>query len=319
MSQEHDHGGNIDAAVAQYGGRRAEWLDLSTGINLRPYPLPDIPAHFWHALPDSAAQSALIDAARSFWDVPAGIGILPAPGVSVLIAVLPRLAARATVRIEPLTYNEHAAAFRAAYWSVRTGGQTLGQVVVNPNNPCGRLWTADEVMAAHRVLTIVDESFCDVCPEASLVALAHRPGVVVLKGLGKFWGLAGIRLGFALARPQTVVRLAEMLGPWAVSGPAQHIGAAALRNHDWAATTRTRLQADANRLDRLMAPVARGKPCGTSLFRLYDVGDAATLHDRLARHKIWTRVFPWSGSALRLGLPGTDADRTRLGKALKSG
>ncbi|TDK46763.1 threonine-phosphate decarboxylase [Antarcticimicrobium luteum] len=295
-----DHGGGLDAAIARHGGTRGQWLDLSTGINPVPYPLPPVAAADWTALPDRAAQTALTDAARAFWPVPGGAGVLAAPGASALIARLPALAPPGRVRIDAPTYNEHAAGFAAMGWSVVAGDPAEARVLVQPNNPDGRLRYAQEADAP---LTIIDESFCDICPEQSLIALADRPGVVVLKSFGKFWGLAGLRLGFAIAAPQTIARLAELLGPWPVSGPAMRIGAAALRDGRWAEETRARLARDAVRLDALM--IARGAALagGTDLFRLYRVADAAAWQDRLARQHIWTRVFPYSSQLLRLGLP----------------
>ena len=293
-----DHGGGLDAAIAQHGGARADWLDLSTGINPAPYPVPPLAAEDWTALPDRAAQDALTDAARAVWRVPEGAYLLAAPGASALIARIPTLARPSRVRIETPTYNEHAAAFAAQGWTVVEEGPAMARVLVHPNNPDGRLWRAEDADAP---LTVIDESFCDICPERSLVALAARPGVVVLKSFGKFWGLAGVRLGFAIAAPDTIARLAELLGPWPVSGPALRVGAAALRDHDWAAQTRARLARDAARLDALMQGAELVG--GTALFRLYRVDDAAAWQDRLARRHIWSRVFPYSQHLLRLGLP----------------
>ncbi|MEM7439909.1 MAG: threonine-phosphate decarboxylase [Pseudomonadota bacterium] len=316
MNGQRDHGGGIDAAALRFGGSRADWLDLSTGINPHPYPIPEIAADWWQALPDAAGQQALLDAARAFWKPPAGADVLAAPGVSILIAMIPRLAACGPVCIPGPTYNEHAAAFATEGWQVKTDGSADAQVVVHPNNPDGRIWLADHVLENHVSLTIIDESFCDVCPEQSLLALADRPGVVVLKGLGKFWGLAGLRLGFAIAKPATLDRLGAMMGPWAVSGPAQHVGAVALSDPAWAAQTRARLSQDADRLDKILTQSGAKSPRGTSLFRLYDVEDAKAWQDRLARHMIWSRIFPWSPQALRLGLPGAEADWQRLEQAL---
>ena len=305
-----DHGGGIDAAIARFGGTRAGWLDLSTGINPVPYPLPAMPQDAWTALPDSAAFGALYGAARGFWQVPEGAGILAAPGASALIARIPWLDAPGQVEITAPTYNEHAAAFQAAGWGPGPGG---ARVIVHPNNPDGRIWSADDL--GDHSLTVIDESFCDVMPEASLVHLATRPGVVVLKSFGKFWGLAGLRLGFAIAAPETISRLSAMIGPWAVSGPALATGAAALRDLAWAEATRARLAADATRLDRIMLAAGAGGVCGTDLFRLYEVDNAARWQERLARAHIWSRVFPYSETCLRLGLPGP-GDWDRLMAAL---
>jgi len=309
---KRDHGGGVDGAASRYGGTRADWIDLSTGINPLPYPVPGFTADAWTALPDRGAFDALYAAARDFWQVPDSLGILAAPGASALIARIPALVPAGRVHIPAPTYNEHWAAFRAHGWQAGEGGAF---VVVHPNNPDGRVWSETD-LGGDRPLTMIDESFCDVMPEASLVHLAERPGTIVLKSFGKFWGLAGLRLGFAIARPKTVDRLAEMIGPWAVSGPGLATGAAALRDHDWAKATRARLGRDADRLDGMMRRAGATVVGGTTLFRLYDVGDATVWQDRLAQHQIWSRIFPYSDRWLRLGLPGPEPHWARLEEAL---
>jgi cobalamin biosynthetic protein CobC len=294
-----DHGGGLDAAARRFGGARGEWLDLSTGINPVPYPLPPLPADAWNALPDRDAAERLIRAARRFWRVPEGAEIVAAPGASALIARLPELT-RGAAHIPGPTYNEHAAAFGAR---ATDHPEAPLRVLVHPNNPDGRLWGAAELSAP--VLTIVDESFCDVLPEASHVR-AVGPRVAVLKSFGKFWGLAGLRLGFLVAAPALAARMAEALGPWPVSGPALAVGAAALENEDWAAETRARLQRDADRLDQLMVNAGASPVGGASLFRLYAVDDAEAWQARLAAGRVWSRIFPWSSDRLRLGLPAPD-------------
>lgn len=303
-----DHGGGLDAAVATYGGHREDWLDLSTGINPVPYPVGGLTAQDWTALPDKAAMAALIDAARRFWEVPDAAHVIAAPGASALIARMPGLVPGTPVLIEGPTYNEHAAAFRAAGHRIvaeRTADDlTPVQVIVHPNNPDGRLW--DQAEFGGRRLTVIDESFCDVMPLQSHVALTAGPGVILLKSFGKFWGLAGMRLGFAIGPAPEIAQLEDMLGPWPVSGPALRIGAAALEDRAWAMDARARLSSDAARLDRLMT--ARGAKVvgGTSLFRLYAVDDAHLWQERLARNRVWSRVFPYSATWLRLGLPAPE-------------
>lgn len=314
--QKRDHGGGLDAAIARFGGVRGDWVDLSTGINPLPYPLPEIPARFWQALPDSQDQSDLLGAARQFWNVPEGAGIAAASGVSALIAALPRLAPAARVGIARPTYNEHAASFAAFGWEV-CDNPAGANVYVHPNNPDGRHWDRDTLLQHHKTLTVIDESFCDVSPENSHIELAERPGFVVLKGLGKFWGLAGVRLGFAMARPETIAALEQMLGPWAISGPAQHIGQTALSDPAWAAATRTRLTQNAARLDSIAAGAGFDNPRGTSLFRLYDVPNAETVFEKLAEGRILSRIFPYSKTLIRLGLPGAARDWEQLQMVLE--
>lgn len=307
-----DHGGNIDAAIARFGGVRAGWLDLSTGINRVPYPLPRLMSPIWRDLPDAAATAALEAAARDFWSVPAEAAVLAAPGASSLIARIPALVPPATVAIAGPTYNEHARAFRTAGWTLAEGPATA-RVVVNPNNPDGRIWTPDECAAP---LAVIDESFGEVAPGQSLMALATRPGTLILKSFGKFWGLAGLRLGFAIGDPALVAGLAHMLGPWPVSGAAQAVGTVALTDPAWAARTRRRLHRDAQRLDTLMTGAGVTPLGGTDLFRLYDVADAHAWQDQFARAQIWTRRFPYSDRWLRLGLPGSRDEWVRVAAAL---
>jgi cobalamin biosynthetic protein CobC len=311
-----DHGGGLDAAIARFGGTRKDWIDLSTGINPTPYPLPDIPKRFWQALPDSGDQAVLKSAARTFWDIPDGADIAAASGVSALIATLPQLAPAASVGIAQPTYNEHAASFSAFGWDVQTAASDTN-VYVHPNNPDGRLWPLDTIHDNHKSLTIIDESFCDTTPDKSHIHLANQTGYVILKGLGKFWGLAGLRLGFAVARPETIAKLEQMLGPWAISGPAQHIGAAALTDTKWADATRTSLAQDADRLDQLMTNAGAAGPCGTTLFRTYHVANAQSWFENLAQNHILSRIFPFSDTMIRLGLPETADQWSRLTKAVE--
>ncbi|MEM1233042.1 MAG: threonine-phosphate decarboxylase [Pseudomonadota bacterium] len=301
---KRDHGGGIDAAIATYGGSRKDWLDLSTGINPEPYPLPDLPADVWTALPDQDALNRLLAAARRFWNVPGNAQIIAAPGASALIAAMPVLARRREVQIPGPTYNEHAAAFRVWRYEVHDDTPCDARVLVHPNNPDGKLWATGQLEG----FTLIDESFCDVTPGASFVDRAAEPGVIVLKSFGKFWGLAGVRLGFAIGLPETLnpgdgPGLTEILGPWAVSGPALAIGATALKDQTWATATRARLKADAARLDALIEGRGARVVGGTTLFRLYDVTDAAAARHSLAEHHILSRSFPYSNTWLRLGIP----------------
>ena len=308
MTGPREHGGGLDTAIALYGGTREEWIDLSTGINPRPYEIPDIPSEAFTALPDRVAAQKLETAARVFWSVPDEAAVLAAPGASALIANIPRLAPTGRVRIVERTYNEHEAAFRAAGWDI-TRSEAEGEpradarVVVHPNNPTGHMWSGDDE-PADRALTVIDESFCDVILGNSRVRdWATKPGVVILKSLGKFWGLAGLRLGFAIGDPQMIEKLSEMLGPWPVSGVAQHVGRLALEDMEWANQARQIMTVDVARLDALMQ--ARGAELigGTVLFRLYDVDDGAAWQEKLAQGKVWSRTFSYAPNWLRLGLP----------------
>ncbi len=309
-----DHGGGLDAAMAQYGGTRANWLDLSTGINPNPYPVPDIPLHYWQVLPDDSAMARLLAAARTFWNVPKTAVIVPASGVSAIIAMLPDLADRSQISILDPTYNEYAGAFQGAGWAVQNKAPV--QVRVHPNNPDGRIFTRPEIAASHDCLTIIDESFCDVCPKNSLIDLAQFPDHIILKGMGKFWGLAGLRLGFAITTPDLAQRISRRLGPWNISGPAQFIGQKALSDMDWVRNTRAGLQTMAARLSDALTQNGLAPLGGTDLFQLAETMDAKALQSHLCQNHILTRIFPYSEKWIRLGLPANTDALARLKDAL---
>lgn len=314
-----DHGGNLDAAKALHGGEG--WVDLSTGINRAPWPMPPLPMEALTALPTASAMAGLIAAARVAYDTDRPMVALA--GAQAAIQLMPRLSPPGLVRVLGPTYNEHAAAFRAAGWRVEEVGRPKAldgadlAVVVNPNNPDGRCLMPDQVLAlAGRVgRLVVDESFADPVPETSVAARAGQCGMIVLRSFGKFYGLAGLRLGFALGAADDIARLADMAGPWAVSGPAIHAGTLALRDAGWARATRARLEQDAAHMDALAAARGWRLVGGTTLFRLFDTPSAALAQDDLARHRIWSRIFPWSGSLIRLGLPGNPTEWAQVTRA----
>ena len=317
-----DHGGDIDRAVRRFGGHRSDWIDLSTGINRNPFPIPRLDAACWTALPAQSDIAALCDVARKAYGTTAPIVALA--GAQMAIQFVPHLSPKGAARVLSPTYNEHAAALKAAGWRVEevrdldalAGGDVA--VVVNPNNPDGRRRSSADLLALlPRVgRLVVDESFADAEPDLSLAAHAGTPGLLVLRSFGKFYGLAGVRLGFALASEADARRLASLSGPWPVSGPAIAIGIAALSDRAWQAATAERLAADAMKLDQLVGKIGWRLAGGTHLFRLYETGDAVLVQERLARSRIWSRVFPWSPSLVRLGLPGDKSEWERLSGAL---
>ena len=304
------HGGGLDAAVARYGGHRDDWIDLSTGINPSSWPIPPLTPMCWTSLPDKDDSDRLIEAARRHWKLPRQSEVVLAPGVSSLIAKLPFIKQPGTVTIRQPTYGEFAFAFANAGWTRRENGDT--QVIVHPNNPDGQLSDRETILARHRQLTIIDESFCDTNPDFSHAELASDEGIIVLKGIGKFWGLAGVRLGFAVCTSPLAVRLRNLLGPWPVSGPALQVGLGSLSDENWIITTRKRLRRDAERLDALLVRHAFRPEGGTSLFRLYRVPNASAVHGSLARQRILSRIFDHSGNRIRFGLPGSEDEWIRL-------
>lgn len=324
------HGGDLTEAIARHGGAPDIWLDLSTGINPRPWPIPAaLPDHAWQRLPSRADEAALIAAARHAYAVPDGAGIVAASGTQILIQWLPYLAAPGPVAIVGPTYSEHAIAWgRAGRDVIAIDGlddmpdHAVHVVVVNPNNPDGRIVDLALLARAATILKkrggwlVIDEAFADVDPAISAVALCADLPVVILRSFGKFYGLAGVRLGFAIGMPDIVVRIAAALGPWACSGPALHIGKAALRDHDWADRTRRALGAQADRLDDVLVQAGFAIVGGTPLFRLARHPEASMRHAALAQRHIWCRSFDWADDLLRFGLPPDDAGLARLAAAL---
>ncbi|WP_333834148.1 threonine-phosphate decarboxylase CobD [Rubrimonas sp.] len=321
-----DHGGDLDRAQSSYGG--ADWIDLSTGINRLPYPVPPLPLQAWTALPMARDVARLEEiAARSFGCAGPVVALA---GAQAAIQLTPRLSAPGRAAVLTPSYNEHAAALSAQGWTVTPApglsamaGADLA-VVVNPNNPDGRRWPPEALagLAAQVGLLVVDESFADAEEGLSLAPILPRLGdrAVVLRSFGKFYGLAGVRLGFALGGPTTTALLRALAGPWSVAGPALAIGTAALADRAWQAATAARLHADVARLSELLAERARWTTVGSSaLFVTVETGDARAAQARLARAQIWTRVFPYSRGWLRLGLPGVALEWERLEAALARG
>ncbi|WGS20361.1 MULTISPECIES: threonine-phosphate decarboxylase CobD [unclassified Bradyrhizobium] len=317
-----EHGGNLDVAQRRFGGGTEDWIDLSTGINRLPYPSVDVEPPLWSALPSRTDIESLHDAARHAYATDAPIVALG--GAQAAIQLLPHVSCRGRARILAPTYNEYAAVLSASSWDVAEvsdlealAGADLA-VVVNPNNPDGRRHDRNKLLALlPRVgRLVIDESFADAVPGLSLASEAGRIGLLILRSFGKFYGLAGLRLGFVIGSAQEIAALAAMAGPWPVSGAAIAIGRRALRDSTWKTATSTRLASDSLRLDAAVRSQGWTLVGGTPLFRLYETGDALAAQERLAHGQIWSRVFEQRPGWLRLGLPGSETEWSRLAAAL---
>ncbi|WP_411957555.1 threonine-phosphate decarboxylase CobD [Paracoccus homiensis] len=318
---QRDHGGDIDRARAIFGA--GDWIDLSTGINRRPWPVPVLTPEAWTALPTRAAEEKLQQVAATWFRCdPARV--LPMAGASVPIQLLPQILPTGRAAVLTPSYNEHAASLRAAGWQVgdaagidQMAGADLA-VVVNPNNPDGREWQPQALADLARQVghLIVDESFADPRPDLSLAPTAPD-NVLILRSFGKFWGLAGVRLGFLIAAPDLIARCRAAMPPWSVSGTALEIGTRAMADLDWADAA-TVYHAEAGlRLDRLASLAGWHPVGGTHLFRLYDTPDAKAAQDQLAAAHVWSRIFPYSDSWVRLGVPGTRAEWDRIEQIIR--
>ncbi|MET0617713.1 MAG: threonine-phosphate decarboxylase CobD [Luteibacter sp.] len=319
-----EHGGRLARAAAAHGLPRERWLDLSTGISPHAYPVPSVPASAWHRLPED--DDGLLDVARAYYGAE---HLLAVAGSQAAIAALPRLRARARVGVIAPGYAEHAHAWRAQGHDVATGGadELVASadafdviVLIHPNNPGGDRFTRETLLSLHGRLAarggwlVVDEAFIDTRPHESLCADA-REGLIVLRSVGKFFGLAGARAGFVFAWPALLETLRETLGPWTLGGPSRHVLKAALADRAWQRDTVARLHRDGTRLADLLTAQGLMPSGGCEFFQYCRHDDAARVHHALATRGILTRYFD-DPPALRFGLPGDDAGFQRLASAL---
>lgn len=322
------HGGDIAAAARRWGIPADQWLDLSTGINPVPWPVPPPPTSAWHRLPDDDGR--LETAAADYYGTEL---LLAVPGSQAAIQALPAVLGAGPgwrVGVVHPGYAEHAATWSAAGCEIvpvppegpvdLAGLDAL--VVIQPNNPTGvplaeeRLSAWRTELAARGGWLVVDAAFADTAGTPMLIEEAGAPGLVVLRSVGKFFGLAGIRLGFVLAPPAVRRALAARLGPWSVSGLARWAGAGALADTAWQARARERLAADSARLAGLLERAGLPPTGGAPLFQYVETERAPALEEALARRAIRVRRFD-DPPALRLGLPAGEADWQRLATALE--
>ncbi|QYF94598.1 threonine-phosphate decarboxylase CobD [Massilia sp. PAMC28688] len=321
-----EHGGNLRQAAERFGRPLADWIDLSTGLNPHGYPAPAVAAAAWHRLPES--DPALVAAACAYYGAPC---MLAVAGTQSAIQALPALRPSSRVVVAAPSYAEH-----AHHWGMH--GHTLRQVpyaalaaevgncdvmvVCNPNNPTGAVvprtelleWSAQ--LAARGGWLIVDEAFADTQPGMSVSSWASEPGLIVLRSIGKFFGLAGVRVGFVAAHEALLVQLADALGPWTVSGPAQQVAAAALHDSAWQRDTARRLEVEGRRL-RTMLREAGLHSQGTALFQWWPEERAEACWEHMAKRGIWVRLFAHAARGIRIGLPADEAAWRALEQALR--
>ena len=322
------HGGRIGAARARYPHAVAPWIDLSTGIAPWGYSIPKLSVECWTRLPEPDALEGLVAAARQYYRVPDGMKVAPVTGSDMAIGLIPRLVTRRvkTAIVSP-TYGSHAQAWRAAGHEVievdgldGISGCDIG-VVVNPNNPDGRVWPPGELrdvaarLARRGGFLVIDEAFGDVNPEQSVLGGEAVPGAVVLRSFGKFFGLAGVRLGFVISDTWIAGMTEQVCGAWPVSGAAVEIATRAYGDREWAAAQRRRLNEAGGRLREMLAAAELNPNGNAPLFQLAEHPAGARLFDHLASAGILVRPFA-DGTKLRFGLPGDEAAWQRLDAAL---
>ena len=322
------HGGRLQAAANLFNIPVSDWLDLSTGINPINWQVPDIPQHIWQRLPDS--YEPLETAATDYYGAP----VFAIPGSQWAIQMLPTILQTGRVWLPKEAYEEH------QYWWLLHGHDVLlyesltaitpdqydAVVIINPNNPTGKTESVTDIIdLATRLQSlqghmILDEAFMDPTPQKSVFAQVQTlpECLIVLRSMGKFFGLAGLRLGFVHCNEHIKQKLLQRLGPWAVSNPAAYVGELALRDKHWHQSAREQLQESRIKLQELLQ---RQVPAislqSTHLFCTLQLTDtnALSLYNHCAEHGILLRHFPQWGK-IRVGLT-TKSGMARLKSALK--
>ena len=317
------HGGGLAAARAQYGDGTAPWLDLSTGINPHGWPVPDLPID-WTRLPDESDLKALEQAAAEHFGADPN-HVCALPGTEIGLRLMGDLIPGPAHHIRP-SYRTHGDMLPGSMPvddPAQAAGATL--ILANPNNPDGRLYAPAQLLplidqrGADGWL-LIDEAFADTHPGHSMAGeVSEGRRLLIFRSFGKFFGLAGVRLGFLIGPPSFLARVRHRLGAWPLSAAAIAIGTAAYLDRSWIEAMRARLDAEAAALDTLLARIGYRATGACPLFRLLEVEDGPTLFDRLARRAILTRPFAENPRWLRIGLPTDEAAADRLEAALRDG
>ncbi|MEX0603923.1 MAG: threonine-phosphate decarboxylase CobD [Marinobacter sp.] len=329
MSERPVHGGRLQAAARAHNIPVEDWLDLSTGINPEGWPVPPVPAEVWRRLPED--NDGLVDIIRTQFGAPDYAGCVPVPGTQAAIEALPFLRPPCRVGIPEPGYSEHGHWWRQAGHEVVPLALELARsdpewassldvlVWVQPNNPTGLALSPDQLLEWYDRLAgrggwlVVDEAFADGLDELSLARAtgSENPGLVVLRSLGKFFGLAGLRAGAVLTDATIAAQLQKTIGPWALSGPARYLMALALEDNAWQSRATVTLIEESSRLAALLDQFGLAPSGGTLLYQYVPHPDAGRIAEAFARNGILIRSFQ-QPPALRFGLPGDETQWQRL-------
>jgi cobalamin biosynthetic protein CobC len=320
-----EHGGHLIDAAKKYNSPIEQWIDLSTGINPNGWPVPSIPAECWQRLPESA--DGLLSAAKEYYQCQS---ILTVAGSQAAIQALPLLRKKSIVGVLTPAYAEHAYSWQKAghkviVLSIETIESQLPLldvlILINPNNPSGQRFSKTQLLSWHKQLDkrggwlIIDEAFIDTTPENSMSSHPVSDGLIILRSIGKFFGLAGLRCGFVIATENIVTELDERLGPWTISHSSRYIATLALLDKEWQLKTQIELNKQANRLALLLKRHGIKVAAQTDLFLWIKMPDAEKIHYSLAEKGILTRLFTQPAS-LRFGLPKDELQWAFLEKTL---
>lgn len=324
------HGGDIQQAIAEYGGEPEQWLDLSTGISPWAYPIIDIAPTDWQQLPPTTDN--LITVAATYYRCNPK-QIIATPGSQMSIRLLPSLLQGCqSVAIPAIGYKEHAYTWQSfghktffynnleQLEGLIAKQQVDNAVVINPNNPSCELIDPVTLITLSTQLKgfmLVDEAFADLDPSFSLAATSQLNNIVVLRSIGKFFGLAGARIGFVISAHKIIKQLDHLFGPWSLNGPAQLIAEHALADNHWQQQQRARVRQQANYMSTLLSNLIKDTTLSLKTHGLFCTiagGERllTQLHKELAQQKIWTRLGdPFNNEQiwLRCALPGNNFER----------
>ena len=315
------HGGDIDLAIKKYGGQRADWIALSTGINRTSYPWQESVKVELRDLPSSKLLMGLEKAASRAYKVAEGTDTAAVQGAQQIISLLPTcLKNYNSVAILGPTYNEYEKAFKISGIKAETVSDVSKlsssdiAIIVNPNNPTGKVIAEeilDDLSKKVRIL-IIDESF----KMFSSRRIQKFDNVIQINSLGKFFGLAGVRLGFVSGPSDFIKSVRGMLGPWPVSSVAAEIGIIALNDKTWISEMEKILLEGSNVLHEA-CNTKNWKLVGkTNLFHTYATSNCVEVEEQFAAHYIWIRTFDYSKSWVRLGIPTSKYEWARVRQAL---
>ena len=312
--QQPIHGGRLNAAANKFQIPLEKWIDLSTGINPNGWPVPILPSHIFQRLPEENDQ--LNTAAQHYYQADNFIAV---SGSQVAIQLLPKIRSHSHITVVNPGYQEHAHCWRSEGHDVTLISpehidlqSTDVLVIINPNNPTGQRYRISQLLEWHSILErkngwlIVDEAFIDGEEDQSLVKFSYLKGLIILRSIGKFFGLAGLRVGFVFAEKTILNELTHQQGLWAISTPSRYIATQALLDQPWQIETQKKLAHESERLANLMSQYDLKPSGGTQLFKWVCHSDAAHLYEQFAQQGILVRLFEDSPS-LRFGLPKDEA------------
>ena len=315
------HGGDIDLAIKKYGGLREDWIDLSTGINRSSYPWQESVKVHLRDLPGSKLLMSLEEAASRAYKIAVDTETVAISGAQQIINLLPtHLKKYSSVAILGPTYNEYEKAFKSSNLRTNTVAEISNlscndiAIIVNPNNPTGKVITEEELedLSKKVEILIIDESF----KMFSSRKTQNLDNLIQINSLGKFFGLAGVRLGFVSGPSDFIKSVRKMVGPWPISSLAAEIGLVALSDKIWISQMEKILLAGSTALHAACNSKNWRLVGKTNLFHTYATSNCFEVEEQFAAHGIWVRTFDYSETWVRIGIPTSEHELTRVKKAL---